>query len=130
MPNNPPFAISELPGSLSDCLQTLDDRKAADLTLLDVRGISSLTDFLVIASANSEPHLKALVNSVSRELKGNEYFETDHSPGSGWAVVDAVDYMVHIFEEAQRDYYQLERLWNDAGELPVEDLLGIPNSES
>lgn len=114
----------ELPVHLPDCIRALDDRKALDLALLDVRGLSSLTDYLLLASANSEPHLRALVNTVNRELKGTDTIVgTDYTPGSGWAVVDAFDYMVHVFETEQRNYYQLERLWNDAKKVSLEDLL-------
>ncbi len=110
---------ADYPEGLADCVAALDDRKAIDLVVLDVRGLSSLTDFLVIAGANSEPHLKALINTACRELKASYgTVGTDGSPGSGWAVVDAIDFMIHVFEESQRHHYQLERLWNDA--LPVD----------
>lgn len=117
-----PLPTDPLPEALQACLVALDDRKAMDVALLDVRGISSITDYLLIASGNSEPHLKALMESVAQYLKDNKVttMGTDYNPGSGWAVVDAFDFMVHIFLPEQRNLYQLERLWRDAPRLQTQ----------
>jgi ribosome-associated protein len=107
------------------CCRALDEKKAGDLRVLDVRGVSSITDYLVIATATSEPHVRALrvelekaVDSAKTHIVG---FETAHE--SGWAVMDAFDVMVHIFTPERRARYGLEKLWRDGSEVPVRDLL-------
>ncbi len=91
-------------------------KKAEQVTLLDVTGLSPVTDFYVIATGNSAPHLKALANEVEKALgdEGIKCFRRAGTPDSGWIVADYLDFVVHIFTQDQRDHYQLERLWNDA----------------
>lgn len=106
---------------LKKTIETLADRKAEDLRVLDVRGTSSITDFLVVATGNSPPHLRALRSAVTAEIPHNT-FRARGAPNeidSGWTVVDAYDIVVHLFTEEQREYYSLENLWKDARELPV-----------
>ena len=104
---------------LKACREALEDKKAIDLKILDVRGKSPITNFFILASANSEPHMKALagaLDSVLRE-KGVKNVGRDYASGSGWIVVDAFDFMAHIFQEEQRGVYKLEALWKDAEEV-------------
>ena len=108
------------------CCRALDEKKAGDLRVLDVRGVSSITDYLVIATATSEPHVRALrvelekaVDSAKTHIVG---FETAHE--SGWAVMDAFDVMVHIFTPERRARYGLEKLWRDGSEVPLRIVLG------
>jgi ribosome-associated protein len=117
--------IPDCPNALIACLRCLDDRKAQRLSLLDVRNRSSITDYLLIASGTADPHLRALVGITEKELKsqGATLVGTDFFPGSGWAVVDAFDFMVHLFIEEQRELYNLEGFWRDAPRLDVEALL-------
>lgn len=101
---------------LQTCCQTLDDKKAVDLKVLDVRGKSNLTDFLVIATGTSDPHLRALGSALQRQLKndGTPIVGAENDMKSGWVVVDAFDVMVHLFTPEMRDLYRLELLWKDA----------------
>jgi ribosome-associated protein len=107
------------------CCRALDSKKAGDLRVLDVRGYSSITDYLVIATATSEPHVRALRIELEKALDLAKAriigFETARE--SGWAVMDAFDVMVHIFSPERRARYSLETLWRDGGEVPVEALL-------
>jgi ribosome-associated protein len=107
------------------CCRALDAKKAGDLKVLDVRAFSSITDYLVIATATSEPHVRALrvelekaVDAVKTHIVG---FETQDE--SGWAVMDAFDVMVHIFTPERRARYSLESLWRDGAEVSVSELL-------
>ena len=77
---------------------------------------SSITDFFILATGNSDPHLRALSNALFRQLKELRVnlVGTDSEPGSGWAVVDAFDVMIHLFLPEQRKFYQLDELWKDA----------------
>jgi ribosome-associated protein len=105
--------------------RALLEKKATDLRVLDVSAISSITDYLVVATGTSEPHLRALRIEADQALAtaraGNPRLESAQE--SGWTVIDAFDVMIHLFTEEQRDRYRLEHLWKDADELNVAKLL-------
>lgn len=106
-------------------VQALDGKKAEDLRVLDVSELSSITDYLVLATGTSEPHLRALRIELERVLDDQKarILSVDTSKGSGWTVVDAFDVMVHLFTPENRDKYRMELLWRDATELTVAKLL-------
>lgn len=99
------------------CAQAMVDKKAENVVILDLRGISGFTDYFVIASGSSEPHLKAIGTSV-RELSrlegGRTPLNEDGFPASQWVVVDFGDVIVHVFHQERRTFYDLESLWKDA----------------
>lgn len=101
------------------CRTALDDKKADDIKVLDVRGKSPITNYFIIATANSEPHLRALAGELERTLKdlGVKSVGRDYNTSSGWVVVDAFDFMAHIFLPEQRGLYGIESLWKDAEEI-------------
>lgn len=107
------------------CCGALDEKKAGDLQLLDVSEQSSITNYLVLATATSEPHLRALRVELEKALDAAKVhivgMEAEH--GSGWIVVDAFDVMVHLFSGDRRSQYGLENLWKDAVQVPVGKLL-------
>lgn len=109
------------------CCRALDDKKAGDLAVLDVGSQSSITDYLVVASATSEPHLRALGIELEKVLDaaGVRIVGSERVQASGWLVVDAFDVMFHLFLAPVRERYALERLWRDAVEVPVGPLLGL-----
>ena len=115
---------SELKKNLRIACEALLDKKAMDLKLLYFGDTSPLTDCFVIATGTSNPHLKALRNNVEKTLKehGIELFSRDRFQPSGWLVLDAIDFVVHLFSKEQRENYALENLWKDALNLKVEDL--------
>lgn len=99
------------------------DKKAEDIVALDLRGISSFTDFFIICSGTSEPHLKAIAGELHDRLKqehGVNPLAVDGFPTSQWIVADYTDVVVHIFHHDKRSYYSLEDLWSDAPRLPIE----------
>jgi ribosome-associated protein len=106
-------------------VQTLDGKKAEDLQVLDVRAQSSITDFLVLATGTSEPHLRALRIELEKALDGARVpiIGVENTQGSGWTVFDAFEIMVHLFTTENRAKYRLELLWKDAEEISVEALL-------
>ena len=106
-------------------VQTLDDKKAEDLQVLDVKAQSSITDFLVLATGTSEPHLRALRIELEKALDGARVpiIGVENTQGSGWTVFDAFEIMVHLFTTENRAKYRLELLWKDAEEIPVAALL-------
>lgn len=98
------------------CAEAADNRKGEDISVLDLRKISSVADFFVIVSGTSEPHLKAIRNEIEHRLKEKSISPKgiDGFPQSQWVVMDYIDVMVHIFNKGQREFYALERLWGDA----------------
>lgn len=117
-----------LPPVLGLCCRALAEKKAEDLRVLDVRAQSSLTDYLIIATATSQPHLRALRAALDEALRAQHthLVGVEANELSGWTVIDAFDVMVHLFTPAQREHYGLERLWQDAAEVPLQRLLAAP----
>ena len=90
--------------------------KAHDVTILDLRGISTATDYFVIASGTSDVQVKAIAEHVVDDLK-KEGVRPEHLEGlrgARWVLLDYVDFVVHVFHPQARDFYQLENLWGDA----------------
>lgn len=110
---------------LRQLVQALDAKKAEDLRVLEVGRLSSITDYLVLATGSSEPHLRALRIELERVLdeQKTRILSVDTTQGSGWTVVDAFDVMVHLFTPENRDKYRLELLWRDATEVPLAKFL-------
>ena len=122
-----PRAREEKLSHLKACLQSLEEKKADELVILDVRNKSSITDYLVIASGKSNPHLKALREGLVDTVKthGIEVMGIDAEPQSGWMVVDAFDFMVHLFLPEKRDFYRLESLWKDAERVELDTVMAV-----
>jgi len=97
-------------------LSALEEKKAVEPIVLDVRKLTSMTDYYVLATSLNAPHLKALAQGVSRALKdeGTRPFRKAGTPDSQWVALDYVDFVVHLFSLDARRYYDLESLWNDA----------------
>jgi len=99
------------------------ETKAYDVVALDLRGISSATDFFVLASGNSDVQVKAIAEHVSEELRGegSRPSHVEGLKGGRWVLLDYIDFVVHVFHPQARDFYQLESLWGDAPRWEVED---------
>jgi len=110
---------------LKHIVRALDEKKAEDLRVLDVSKQSSITDYLVLANGNSEPHLRALRVELEKALDAEKarILGMDTGRSSGWIVVDAFEVMVHLFTTENRNKYRMETLWKDATELPVSRIL-------
>lgn len=96
----------------------LEDKKAENVVVFDVRGKSSVTDYTVLASGASSPHLRAMDEDVRLILKqeGAACYRHSGDGASGWVVLDYVHVVVHLFLPEQRDFYGLDRLWNEDGD--------------
>lgn len=114
------------PRVLALVAQALDAKKAEDIRVFSVGDLSSITDYLVLATATSEPHLRALRVELEKVLDAEKarILGIDTSKGSGWTVVDAFDIMVHLFTPDNRTKYRLDLLWRDADEITLAKLLG------
>ena len=120
-------ASKPIPPLLPLVCRVLDEKKAGDVRVLYVGDKSSITDFLVIATGTSEPHLRALRVELEKviDASGVRIVGMDTGqPHSGWLVVDTFDVMIHVFTQETRRRYSLEKLWNDAKEIPLDGLLG------
>ncbi|MGH7992576.1 MAG: ribosome silencing factor [Limisphaerales bacterium] len=102
------------------CREFADNKKAENIVILDVRKISSVTDFFVIASGTSEPHLRAIVEEITDQLRqehGVRPHAVDGTVHGAWVVLDYFDVIVHIMRQDVRERYDLEGLWGDAGQV-------------
>ncbi len=98
------------------------DKRATDLVVLDVRGISSVADYFLICSGRSTTQVETIADAIREELK-SEGIRPLHAEGvaeSGWILLDYGDVLMHVFLEDTRAYYALERLWGDAPAVPVD----------
>ena len=113
---------------IETCCQALADSKADNILVLYLGEKSSVTYYYIIASGMSKPHLKALSRRVDEVLDVREVepLIIDSDPNSGWVVVDAFDFMVHIFLPEQRKFYNLESLWKDAAIVEVKRCVLAP----
>jgi ribosome-associated protein len=104
------------------CRDYADNKKAEKLAVLDVRKLSSVTDFFVIASATSEPHVRAIVEEITDQLREKHDVRpraVDGSRQGAWVVLDFFDVIVHVMRQDARDRYDLDGLWSDAYKLKI-----------
>jgi ribosome-associated protein len=96
-----------------------DDKKGTDIVAYDVRGMSDITDYLVIVTAHSKAQIRAIVESIHKELKqvGVRKMGREGSESGQWILVDYADCVIHVFSEQLREYYGLESVWGDAPKL-------------
>jgi ribosome-associated protein len=99
------------------CRELADNRKAENIVVLDVRELSSVTDYFVIVSGTSEPHLRAIVDEITEKLKTEHELRPKAIDGTlqaAWVVLDYFDVIVHVMRADMRERYDLETLWGDA----------------
>jgi len=102
------------------CRELAENRKAEEVVVLDVRQLSSITDYFVIASATSEPHLRAIADEIREQLveqQGVRPHAVDGTVSTAWLVLDFFDVIVHLMRADVRQRYDLEGLWGDAARL-------------
>jgi ribosome-associated protein len=90
------------------------DKQAADIALLDIRGISLIADYFVICTAGSERQASAILKDLGEKLIeefGRKPLHTEGKPDSGWVLLDYGDVILHVFSPSQRQFYNLEQLW-------------------
>lgn len=100
------------------------DKKAEDITVLDVHDLTTLADKFVICHANTDVQIKALANNVGEETKeklDEKPWKQEGRDSRRWVILDYVNVVVHIFKKELREYYALERMWNDAPVRKIED---------
>lgn len=104
--------------------EALLDRKAEDITVLDVHALTTLADKFVICHANTDVQIKAIADNVNKETKeklNEKAWKEEGRESRRWVILDYVNVVVHIFRKDLREYYALERMWNDAPVRKIED---------
>ena len=106
-------------------VQVMDSKKAKDIRLIKIEGISRLGDYFVVASASNTTQVKAIADEVEDEMTklGLEPNRVEGRQSAQWILMDYYDVMVHVFLDEARSFYNLERLWSDAPQLDISDLL-------
>jgi len=111
----------DLPEIILKSVKFLDDKKAENIVILDLREVANISDYFVVATAANAPHLKSLGDGLQRLFK-NEQYEGYRAAGtgdSGWVIADYDGVMVHVFNLEMRNLYDLEKLWKDAKRIKL-----------
>jgi ribosome-associated protein len=114
------------------CRELAENRKAEGVVVLDVRKVSTVTDYFVIATGTSEPHLRAIEDEILSRLRDDEGIRPSSLDGSSqgsWLVMDFFDVIVHIMRKEVREKYDLEGLWGDAGRIEAGEKVGAVAGE-
>lgn len=135
MPQNIKLAEStfqtDTPGKTSDSRLLIDtvvdglrEKKAKDIKVLDVRSLTTLTDYFVVCHGTSDTQIRAIANSVLKKVKeeiGEKVWKKEGMDARRWVILDYVNVVVHIFSEEKRHYYGIERMWGDAEITEIKD---------
>jgi ribosome-associated protein len=117
-------AMSESEKLARACAEAASDKKAEDIQIIDLRGLSDFTDFFIVCSGTSDPQLKAIASGIRNRVRdefGHGALSEDGAPTSRWVVIDFAQVIVHVFHHEARSFYMLEDLWGDAPRVPFED---------
>ncbi|MBR6872240.1 MAG: ribosome silencing factor [Ruminococcus sp.] len=106
-------------------IKALDSKRAEKIQLIGIKDLTIIADYFVIASGTSNTQTKALADEVEFRLKqeGVEPVRTEGYQGANWIVLDYGNIMVHVFYEETRDYYKLERLWQDGEQIDISEYI-------
>lgn len=102
----------------------IDSKKGIDIKVLDVRGLSSLSDYMIIATGTSDRHVGSIASGVEdgmKALKAVVHHKEGHR-ASNWTVLDYLDVVVHVFLKEERMFYDLEHIWNEAKEVDIKHI--------
>ncbi|MDT8367812.1 MAG: ribosome silencing factor [Longimicrobiales bacterium] len=116
--------MPQLPETVRRAAELALDRKARDVVVLDLRGISSATDFFVVATGMSDIQVKAIADRILDGMRDEEGERPGHVEGmetARWVLLDYIDFVVHIFHPQAREFYQIETLWGDAAQIEFAD---------
>ena len=110
---------------LSIACKAIDDKKALDIKVIDIREVSVIADYFVITSGSNLNQVQAIVDNVEEQLgrAGFEPKQVEGTRSSNWILMDYGDIIIHVFDEENRLFYDLERIWRDGKELDVSEFL-------
>jgi ribosome-associated protein len=116
--------LASLPESVRLAVQAAQNKKAAGVVVIDMSGLGAFTDYFVICTGFSSPQVQAICTEVEEQLWKHKQRSPEHREGhrsADWALLDFGGFIVHVFSEEARRYYDLERLWRAAPKLEVPD---------
>lgn len=125
VPKSVPF--ESLDETVQLAVKCVDEKKGIGIVVLDLREIASFTEFFVIASGANQRQVQAIADEIDEQLKkqmGTRAVRIEGYNSAEWVLVDYGDFVVHIFDKEARDYYDLERLWRDAGRVTLPERFG------
>ena len=110
---------------LKIAVKAIDSKLGENIKVIKIDELTILADYFIIANGNSNTQVKAIADEVEFKLSGAglEPHRTEGYQGASWIVLDYVDVVIHIFHKDTRDFYDLERLWQDGTEIPAADFL-------
>ena len=110
---------------VKEIVKVLDEKKAIDITAIKTEEVTIVSDYFIIASGTSNTHAKSLADDVEYEIKTRFNIDPEHIEGraTGWILLDYGTVIVHLFQGETREYYNLERLWQDASVVDLSDVL-------
>ncbi len=108
------------------------EKKASNVKLIDLRAVTAITDYFVVASGSSDTQVKAIADNVISEMRKHDYvpWKSEGWDAKQWIIIDFVDLVVHVFHETAREFYNLERLWADAPTEVIADKLAKPKKRA
>jgi len=124
--------FESLPQGVRLAVEAAQEKKAAGITVLDLTAASAFTDYFVVCTGFSTPQVQAICTEVEAQLYKNLSRSPEHREGyrsAEWALLDFGGFVVHVFSEQARRYYDLERLWRTAPKLDIPDRPEGPSSE-
>lgn len=107
-------------------VRSMDENKCEDIKVMDVRKITYLADYFIVATIRNKPHAEMICEKIEKlnfELTGNPYCRVEGKQEGEWVLVDAGDVIVHLFQESARNLYNLDALWADANQIDVSEWL-------
>ena len=108
--------MSDVTQKLAKVCQAIEEKKGEDIQILDISQISSFTDFFILCHGNNEKQIQAICDAIREVLAKEEQTRPAHVEGyrnAAWVLLDYLDFVVHIFSEPTRRFYNLEKLWSD-----------------
>ena len=111
--------------TLEIIIKALDSKRAEDIKLIGIKDLTIVADYFVIADGTSNTQTKALADEVEFQLKqkGIDPIRSEGYQGASWIILDYGNIVVHVFSKETRDYYNLERLWQDGEQIDISDLI-------
>ena len=110
-------------------VQAADSKKAREMVLLDLRGLTLMTDYFFICSGTSSTHIRTIVDSIVETMKrsGMGGIRVEGYEAALWVLMDYGDVVAHVMAPEQREYYGLEAFWKDAPHIPLDEMVAVPS---
>ncbi|WP_242866797.1 ribosome silencing factor [Abyssisolibacter fermentans] len=117
--------MAKIKHMLKEAIEAVQNKKTFDIKLLDISELSSIADYFLICSANNERQVQSASDEVERKMKDNEFnvLNIEGYRSGRWILMDLGDVVVHIFHKEDRDFYNLDRLWVDAENIDIDNII-------